>query len=245
MTTLPTTGPVLTLPRRVERKYVLPQPRTQGAAAWLRHACRPAPEYAIGSVSSCYFDTPNFDSYYESADGSLTKGKVRLRWYDARSPSASAAGGTDADADMPAFLELKCRLGAESWKRRMALTLPRDAGGAPALPGAAQLTELLARLGYSAPGALRPAALVRYRRRRFVEPVTGARVSLDHDVTVSAPWTRRAPPLRLDEAVVELKGRDEDALPHRLAALGRFAQPWSANSKYAAAVEALDLVPER
>jgi hypothetical protein len=218
----------------VERKYVLPQPRTQGAAAWLRHACRPAPEYATGSVTSCYFDTPHFDSYYESADGSLTKGKVRLRWYD---------GGADADADMAAFLELKCRLGAESWKRRTALTLPREAGGVPALPGPAELTELLARLGYSAPGALRPAVLVRYRRRRFVEPVTGARVSLDENVTVAAPWTRRAPPLRFDEAVVEVKGRDEDALPLRLAALGRFAQPWSANSKYAAAVEALDLVP--
>jgi len=60
-----------------------------------------------------------------------------------------------------------------------------------------------------------------------------------------APWLRRAPPLRFDEAVVEIKGQDEDALPHRLAALGRFAQPWSANSKYAAAVEALDLVPSQ
>lgn len=244
MTTLHTTGPALTLPRRVERKYVLPQPRTPGAAAWLRHACRPAPEYATGAVSSCYFDTPNFDSYYESADGALSKGKVRLRWYDAWPASGSPGGETDADADVPAFLELKCRLGAESWKRRMPLTLPRAAGAPhPALPGPGQLTELLARLGYSAPGALRPAALVRYRRRRFVEPVTGARVSLDHDVTVSAPWMRRAPPLRFDEAVVEIKGQDEDALPHRLAALGRFAQPWSANSKYAAAVEALDLVP--
>ena len=101
MTTLHTTGPALTLPRRVERKYVLPQPRTRGAAAWLRHACRPAPEYATGAVSSCYFDTPSFDSYYESADGALSKGKVRLRWYDAWPASGSPAGGTDADADVP------------------------------------------------------------------------------------------------------------------------------------------------
>ena len=242
MTRLRATGPALTLPSRVERKYVLPQPRTRSAGAWLRHACRPAPQYATGAVSSCYFDTPNLDAYYESADGSLDKAKVRLRWYDAPLPPAADAGSRDADAEMTAFLELKCRMGAESWKRRLPITLPRDAGGAPALPGPAQLTDLLARLGYAAPAALRPVVLVRYQRARFVEPVTGARVSLDHDVSVAAPWTRRAPPLRLDEAVVELKG-DGEALPLRLTALGRFAQPWSSNSKYAAAVEALDLVP--
>ncbi len=242
MTRLRATGPALTLPSRVERKYVLPQPRTRSAGAWLRHACRPAPQYATGAVSSCYFDTPNLDAYYESADGSLDKAKVRLRWYDEPSPPAADAAGPDADAEMTAFLELKGRRGAESWKRRMPITLPRDAGGAPVLPGPAQLTDLLARLGYAAPAPLRPVVLVRYQRARFVEPVTGARVSLDHGVSVAAPWTRRAPPLRLDEAVVELKG-DGEALPRRLSALGRFAQPWSSNSKYAAAVEALDLVP--
>ena len=247
MTRLRATGPALTLPRRVERKYVLPQPRSVGAGAWLRHACRPATEYATGSVNSCYFDTPNLDAYYESADGSLDKAKVRLRWYDEPPPPASDAGGRAAAADLPAFLELKGRRGAESWKRRLPITLPRDARGArggalPVLPRPAQLTDLLARLGYAAPAALRPVVLVRYQRARFVEPVTGMRVSLDHDVSVAAPGTRGAPPLRLDEAVVELKG-DGEALPLRLTALGRFAQPWSSNSKYAAAVEALDLVP--
>ena len=249
MTRLRATGPALTLPSRVERKYVLPQPRTRSAGAWLRHACRPAPQYATGSVSSCYFDTPNLDAYYESADGSLDKAKVRLRWYDDPLSPAADAAGRDAGAEMTAFLELKGRRGAESWKRRMPITLPRAGahggarGGAlPVLPRPAQLTDLLARLGYAAPAALRPVVLVRYQRSRFVEPVTGTRVSLDHDVSVAAPWDRGAPPLRLPEAVVELKG-DGEALPRRLSALGRFAQPWSSNSKYAAAVEALDLVP--
>ena len=71
---------------------------------------------------------------------------------------------------------------------------------------------------------------------------SGLRVSLDEQIEVAAPWIRHAPPLRLADAVVELKG-NADGLPRRLAALERFAQPWSANSKYAAAVEALDLVP--
>ena len=245
MTRLRATGPALTLPSRVERKYVLPQPRTRSAGAWLRHACRPAPQYATGAVSSCYFDTPNLDAYYESADGSLDKAKVRLRWYDDPLPPAADAAGPDAGAEMTAFLELKGRRGAESWKRRIPITLPRagaHGGALPVAPSPAQLTDLLARLGYAAPAALRPVVLVRYQRARFVEPVTGARVSLDHAVSVAAPWDRGAPPLRLPEAVVELKG-DGEALPCRLSALGRFAQPWSSSSKYAAAVEALDLVP--
>ncbi len=245
MTRLRTTGPALTLPSRVERKYVLPQPRTRSAGAWLRHACRPAPQYATGAVSSCYFDTPNLDAYYESADGSLDKAKVRLRWYDDPLSPAADAAGRDAGAEMTAFLELKGRRGAESWKRRIPITLPRagaHGGALPVAPSPAQLTDLLARLGYAAPAPLRPVVLVRYQRARFVEPVTGTRVSLDHDVSVAAPWDRGAPPLRLPEAVVELKG-DGEALPCRLSALGRFAQPWSSSSKYAAAVEALDLVP--
>ena len=202
MTRLRATGPALTLPRRVERKYVLPQPRTRSAGAWLRHACRPAPQYATGSVSSCYFDTPNLDAYYESADGSLDKAKVRLRWYDEPSPSAADAAGRDAGAEMPAFLELKGRTrrreleappadhAAPRWRpcgrprRRAPRAAPPGATDRPAGPAG------IRRSGRPAPrraGALPARAL-----RRAGD---GARVSLDHDASA---WPRpgRAAPRR-------------------------------------------------
>ena len=176
---------------------------------------------------------------------------MRVRWYDEWAIPASMwqiPRDRFRAFDLPAFLELKGRTGVESWKRRLPIVLSRDAlnessGGAklPTFIPPALLLDLLAKLGYSATGALRPVTLVRYKRERFEEPVSGLRVSLDHQITVVAPWRKRATPLRTGEAVVELKGRASD-LPHRLAALGRFAQPWSANSKYVAAVEALDLV---
>ena len=230
-------GPSVTLASRVERKYVLPQVRARAASAWLRHACRPASEYGTGTVTSCYFDTPDLEAYYGSADGAWEKAKVRVRWYDERAVPASVwrvPRSRFRALDLPAFLELKGRTGVESWKRRLPIVLSRDAlskssGGArfPTLIPPALLLELLAKLGYSARGAL--------------QPVAGLRVSLDHQIEVAAPWRQRATPLRTGEAVVELKGPDA-GLPRRLAALGRFAQPWTANSKYAAAVEALDLV---
>lgn len=244
-------GPSVTLASRVERKYVLPQVRASATSAWLRHACRPASEYATGTVTSCYFDTPDLEAYHGSADGAWEKAKVRVRWYDERAVPASVwriPRSSFRAFDLPAFLELKGRTGVESWKRRLPIVLSRDAlsepsGGArfPTLIPPALLLELLAKLGYSARGALQPVALVRYERERFEEPVSGLRVSLDHQIEVAAPWRQRATPLRTGEAVVELKGPDA-GLPRRLAALGRFAQPWTANSKYAAAVEALDLV---
>ena len=96
-------GPAITLESRVERKYVLPQPRTAAAAGWLRHACRPAAEFADGIVTSCYFDTPDLEAYFGSADGEWEKTKVRVRWYDEqRVPGTGFRAST-----LAAFLELK------------------------------------------------------------------------------------------------------------------------------------------
>ncbi len=130
MTLAEIVGPAVSLPSRVERKFVLPEVRTRAAAAWLRHACRPAREFASGSVTSCYFDAPELAAYFGSADGAWQKAKVRLRWYDDWSVEASP-GQTSTTGfrsfNLPVFLELKGRTGVESWKRRLPLALPREA----------------------------------------------------------------------------------------------------------------------
>jgi hypothetical protein len=79
---------------------------------------------------------------------------------------------------------------------------------------------------------------LRYRRRRFVEPLTGARISLDSDITAVRVnhrflYTRHAGPLPL--AVVEVKGQAEE-LPGPLRALLQFGLRKQSLSKYATLV---------
>ena len=206
--------------------------RTELIAAWLNHACRPTPDFPVGQVTSCYYDTGDWDGYFESIDGDYSKRKVRLRWYDTLPASGS----------VPSFLEAKEKEGFETWKRRVALSLDArrllDREFEVALPGAS-LERSLADLGvFDAPG-LKPAVLISYRRRRFVEPSSGLHIALDVEIDASplrhgTNW----PTVRLPSSVLEVKGRLTE-LPPRLRGLKRFTATWSSHSKYSLAVEAL------
>jgi hypothetical protein len=224
------------LAKRIERKYRVDPARLGLARAWLDHACRPAPDYPTGVVTSCYYDTPDLASYYESSDGMWGKTKVRLRWYD-------AVLGSEMQ---PAFLELKSRQGLESSKRRVAVEVDTEqlrAGDFEAVLGPAQLRSVLAEMGYATPFGLRPTALIQYERRRFVERQSGMRVSLDFAIRASGLWPGAGPEATLEWAVLELKGTD-GPLPMRLKALPRLALPWSAHSKYGTSIEELG-IPSR
>ena len=48
--------------RRIERKYLFPAGYTEVLRSWLEHACVPDPEYPSSTVSSIYFDTPDFNA---------------------------------------------------------------------------------------------------------------------------------------------------------------------------------------
>jgi hypothetical protein len=218
--------------RRFERKFVVDPGRTELVAAWLRHACRPAADFPASRVTSCYYDTVDWDSYFESVDGDFAKRKVRLRWYDQLPASGMAT----------AFLEAKEKEGFETWKRRVALsldaTLLRAGQFDRALPPAA-LAPALAAVGVFEARDLRPSVLVSYQRRRFVEPFSGLQLALDAGIeAVSVRSVRDWPSVRLPASVIEIKGRVLE-LPPPLRGLRRFVSTWSSHSKYSLAVEAL------
>lgn len=217
---------------RIERKFLVDPKRFGLVRAWLAHSCRPAPDYPEGQVTSCYYDTPDVDEYFASFDGDLDKHKVRLRWYDSLPTSG----------EVRAFVELKSKRGAETMKLRAPLMVPAsllvDADFAAALPRDA-LARYLFGFGYRAPHDLRPTAVITYHRYRFVEQDSRMTLSLDSDIRGwLAGDMRRWPPVRLEAAVLELKGRDL-AVPRRLRALGRFGPVWSGYTKYGAVIEAL------
>ena len=221
---------------RVERKLLVDPKRLGLIRAWLAHACAPAPAYPVGQVSSCYYDTPDMDEYFASADGDLYKHKVRLRWY----------GSVAGDGNAIAFVELKSKQGAETAKRRAPLTVPAlalaDEEFGVVLPRET-LTRYLLGFGHRPPLDLRPTVVVTYHRYRFVDRQSQMTLSLDSSIRAWLPGAARCSrPVQLGVAVVELKGRTV-ALPPLLRPLARFAPVWSAFTKYGAAIEALADAP--
>ena len=213
---------------RVERKFYLPPGKSDFAYAVLRQVCRNDPEYPAGRVTSLYFDTPDLDSYADSASGEWERRKVRLRWYD------EAAGGAAATV----FLELKTRRGLSTTKRRRMFGVPagrlrpdRLAGG---VVDRRALVDALAEMGHHAGGRLRPIVAVSYRRRRLVDVLSGVRVSLDSEIAsmlVAKDIGGGAFDVRLPGAVVEVKGPDAE-LPASLRRLRLLDAGWSRYSKY-------------
>ena len=67
---------------REERKYPVAEARAALIAAWISARVPPDRDYPRGTITSCYYDTPSLDAYWEAADGFWGKTKLRLRWYD-------------------------------------------------------------------------------------------------------------------------------------------------------------------
>ncbi len=212
---------------REERKYPVSDARAGMLRAWLNARLRPDSQYPTGVITSCYFDTPALEAYWDSADGQMSKHKLRLRWYG--DPIEPLAG---------AWLELKSRDGAVSFKQRLRLAAQGQAlGEGIFLPDRDTLSELAQRLDPSTPPSFEPMALVRYRRERWRERGSGLRVSLDTEVRIAPP--RPGPAWRPlpGGAVLELKS--SGPLPPQLKSLGRLGLRRTAHSKYALAVEQL------
>ena len=211
-----------------ELKFVLPAGRAQAAAGFLATICVPDTEYPRALVWTVYYDTPDGRSLGEKLDSDYLKMKLRVRWY-----------GDEADRPSgPVFIEAKYRIGSRREKVRVKLDIDaREAAGlALESPRFAAFPRALAPAGVPAGPEWRPVVRLRYRRIRFIERLTGARVSLDRDITAEAVNSRQLTSLNLGPlpvAVLEVKGR-EDTLPRPLTPLLHLGARQGSLSKYAA-----------
>jgi hypothetical protein len=159
--------------------------------------------YGENYVFSIYFDTFDLRAYRDKRDGAYQKTKLRARWY-----------ADSAREEIPARvkIEVKQRQLRESVKRTVECSLPPadwvDLMSAPFWRGpleevAGSLPEVLCDLAV-------PVLLCRYRRARFLDPLSDCRLSLDDRIAALgiAPWLtpRCAMPAALAEAVLEVKG---------------------------------------
>lgn len=212
-----------------ELKLLLPQRRVPSALALLEALCRRDARFPSNVVVSIYYDTRGFDLLRDKIDSQRSKTKVRLRWYERRDAEGPSS---------PAFAELKYRVGSRRRKLRTQTSL-----------GAKQLTplplhhpevpDISAHLPdgvFAARWRLLPLIRVRYQRRRFVDPASQTRVSLDTQLRVDRINRRLLPhasPGPLEPCVVEIKNRTGEIPPHLRPLLALGGRPASF-SKYAA-----------
>ena len=140
-------------------------------------------------------------------DGDFIKTKCRLRWYD-----------PDIAADptiRTAFLEIKHKIGQGRRKSRARVVVDRGWLDTASLDHP-RFREILSRdapsLGEWLPSALVPAAVVRYRRRRFICPFTLSRICLDTGIGLGRVNERLLPRLgQVGLATIVLEVKDGGA----------------------------------
>ncbi|HWR97328.1 MAG TPA: VTC domain-containing protein [Candidatus Methanoperedens sp.] len=219
-----------------ETKFVATADLEERVLAWLRHVCLPDPVHPEAQISTLYYDTPALDSWREKTGGEFIKTKCRLRWYDPELSSDPAL--------RRAFLEIKRKIGRGRRKTRVGLHLPRGV-----LDGAGLDHPLFSEIfaGHAASlrewlrSGLQPAAVVEYRRRRFVCPFTLSRVCLDTVIGLGRVNERLLPrlgPTRLGTIVLEIKGDSRAAVPW-LATLQAAGVRQRSFSKYGACISRL------
>ena len=187
-----------------ELKFTMPAARAHLARRRLEILCRRDPEFPSAIVWTIYYDTPALVSLGEKLNSDYLKRKIRVRWYSDLKGRVTG----------PAFVEAKLRLGTRRSKARARLPYPADEISRWDLQDTRlQCLPLLLRdQGVLGQDAWQPMMLLRYRRDRFIEPLTQSRVSLDAEIAAVrvnprfVSVTDRSP---LATAVLEVKGGAE------------------------------------
>jgi hypothetical protein len=192
-------------PGERELKFTMPAARVHLARLRLETLCRRDPEFPAAIVWTIYFDTPALVSLGEKINSDYLKRKIRVRWYS----------DLDGRVSGPAFVEAKLRVGTRRSKVRARLPVPAEEIARWDLqdPRFLGFPLLLREGGVLGQDSWQPMMLIRYRRDRFVEPLTRSRVSLDADISavvVNPRFVSAVDPSPLATAVLEVKGHGDD-----------------------------------
>lgn len=184
-----------------ETKFIFDNRHARKLIFWLRDRCVPDPLYPVGMVSSIYFDTRDWSFLGEKINSDYLKTKIRLRWY------SDPVNGNPLPKN---FLEAKFKTGSARRKIRIETGIDSKWIAETSLTDTAflHIPGLLLPHGVLCSCTLHPGLQINYSRFRFIDPMTGARLCVDHDIHVSRcnPTmlkTLRVHPLR--QAVFEFK----------------------------------------
>src|SRR5687768_12406502 len=190
-----------------ELKFTLPADRAHIVRRRLESLCRRDPKFPSAIVWTIYYDTPALISLGEKINSDYLKRKIRVRWYSDLEGCVSG----------PAFVEAKLRVGTRRSKERARLPYPAEELATWDLQDLRLLSFplLLRDKGILGQESWQPLMLIRYRRDRFIEPISGSRVALDTDISAAAANRKFVSATDLSPlatAVFEVKGAS-DKLP--------------------------------
>ena len=200
-----------------ELKYTFPQVLSNSIEGWLAVTCRKDEMYPESRVQSIYLEAADARSYHEKVNSDFFKTKFRVRWYETKE------GLPYGDENqIPVFLEKKMKIGSKRLKKRWVSGTEFSELKNNSLNSVfhshwyQHFTEQTRVASY-----LEPLIQISYTRKRFVDPATGIRLSLDCDIRVERTNSRFLPPppaRALDVGVFEIKGKS-DGPPAMLAFL--------------------------
>lgn len=219
---------------RFERKFFVSQEKTSYARSLLSHICLRDSKYPEGRINSLYFDTADLDQFQESDDGNCEREKIRIRWYD--SPD-------NQEGEVPVYLELKSKKGFASRKRRRKILVPAERlnrfQADNTIISRNVILQTLSEFGYFSEDLLLPVLLITYKRSRFIDILTGTRLSFDWRISSSltAPGLGYSEPgLMLEGEVIEIKGPSME-IPISLRPFSTIGIDWTRFSKYVFCLE--------
>lgn len=217
-----------------EIKYTINNARCRQVIQWLRCRCRPETQFCTETVSSIYYDTWGWKSLGEKINSDYLKTKIRVRWY------SDIAYHRHYDAS---YAEAKFRIGYKRIKIRIQTPFSGERMADTALHDPVLLTipKLLEANGVMLGENYFPVYQVTYKRMRFKEPLSGAKVCFDYDI--AAPRVNRfmlpiGTPAAIQTSVLELKGSRYE-LPAFLSPLVEMGFRKTSFSKYSACFQQL------
>lgn len=213
-----------------ELKFTFALAQAKFIAGWLEKKCKPDPLHSSGVVTSVYYDSYDLSSYYQKRGSDYLKQKVRLRWY------RNLETGVLSDK---AFWEIKMREGTRRKKIREPSRLTPSELDRICITDTRLQDEMLLQQNHIKNGAMSnlfPVIMIRYTRNRYVDPVTGARMSVDcnihaHQCHPNLTTEALGERLPMPVAIFEYKGV-LDYLPPHLAELNVMGGKKQAFSKY-------------
>ena len=208
-----------------EIKYIGDNRRSFAIKNYLENNLLPDGEFPEAIISSIYFDTKTLKYLNEKNSSDHIKSKFRIRWYEdvnTFSPSPEA------------FLEFKHKINLKRFKRRKKIknnffkTPLKD-------PLFTTYFEDFRLFEGKLLEPIYPSYIVRYHRKRFIDPVTKLRICIDSNIHVGglnqSLLGNQIHKKYLNNCVVETKGLSRD-LPRQLRFLESYGLKKNAFSKY-------------
>jgi SPX domain protein involved in polyphosphate accumulation len=211
-----------------ETKFVILNSRSSAVLEWLKLRCTADSRYSVNTVSSIYFDDPNWQYLAEKINSDFRKTKIRIRWY---------SDLNNKNHSDKSFLEIKRKEGAVRSKTRVATEYSGSWLSLTELEDTELSSipyRLLSRDLLDLSGHIQPVFEISYKRARFTDSFTGIRICIDYNINV--PRSNKNLNIQpnitlLRNAVVEIKGTSRE-LPVILHPLISFGCRKSSFSKY-------------